>query len=136
MSTPEFPYRAAVVMTDALAGHAEDLIEQLTLVTSGKYQFAGGGAGDDGRFTRTHVFCGVKAYTNAVVALELLSTKPIGIGVGHGWVPAGHKLRVDRGHRRDARQPERVPGGRGVRGARRGDGPGVQSRGADAVLSA
>ena len=94
LSMPELPYRAALVMTDALAGHADDLVEQLTLLTSGKYQFAGGGAGDDARFTQTHVFLGVKAYTDAVVALELLSTKPMGIGVGHGWVPAGPQLRV------------------------------------------
>lgn len=94
LTASEFPYRAALVMTDALAGHADDLVEQLTLVTAGKYQFAGGGAGDDAPFTKTHVFYGVKAYTDAVVALELLSTKPIGVGVSHGWLPAGHALRV------------------------------------------
>jgi hypothetical protein len=89
-----FPYRAALVMTDALAGHADDLVEQLTIVTSGKYQFAGGGAGDDARFARTHVFYGLEAFTDAVVALELLSVKPLGVGVGHGWVPASKALRV------------------------------------------
>jgi len=90
----DFPYRAALVMTDALAGHADDLVEQLTLLTSGKYQFAGGGAGDDARFERTHVFYGVEAFTDAVVALEMQSKKPLGVGVGHGWVPASDMLRV------------------------------------------
>lgn len=94
LNTSEFPYRAALVMTDALAGHADDLVEQLTLVTAGKYQFAGGGAGDDAKFTRTHVFHGLNAYTDAVVALELLSKKPMGVGVGHGWLPTGSVLRV------------------------------------------
>ncbi|MEP6593529.1 MAG: FIST N-terminal domain-containing protein [Acidobacteriota bacterium] len=94
LETRDFPYRAAVVMTDALAGHADDLVEQLTVVTSGKYQFVGGGAGDDARFTRTHVFYGTEAFTDAVVGLEVLSTRPIGIGVGHGWTPAGPGLRV------------------------------------------
>ena len=37
-------YRSALVMTDALAGHADDLIDQLTLATAGKYQIFGGGA--------------------------------------------------------------------------------------------
>ena len=64
------------------------------MLTSGKYQFAGGGAGDDAKFAQTHVFFGAKAYTDAVVALELLSVKPLGIGVGHGWTPAGKALRV------------------------------------------
>ena len=90
----EYPYRAALVMTDALAGHADDLIEQLTLLTAAKYQFAGGGAGDDARFSRTHVFCGVEAHTDAVVALEMLSRKPLGVGVSHGWVPGSETLRV------------------------------------------
>lgn len=31
----EYPYRAALVMTDALAGHTDDLVEQLTVLTSG-----------------------------------------------------------------------------------------------------
>lgn len=90
----EFPYRSALVMTDALAGHTDDLVEQLTMLTSGKYQFAGGGAGDDARFTRTHVFFGTEAHTDAVIALELLSKKPMGIGVGHGWTPASKAIRV------------------------------------------
>ena len=90
----EFPYRTALIMTDALAGHADDLVEELTLLTAGKYQFAGGGAGDDAHFSKTHVFHGTDAFTDAVVGLELLSRKPIGIGVGHGWTPAGPALRV------------------------------------------
>jgi hypothetical protein len=90
----EYPYRAALVLTDALAGHADDLIEQLTMATSGTYEFAGGGAGDDAKFARTHVFCGTRVVTDAVVALEILSTKPIGIGVQHGWTPASEPLRV------------------------------------------
>ena len=90
----EFPYRSALVMTDALAGHADALVEQLTVLTSGKYQFAGGGAGDDAQFSRTHVFFGKEAFTDAVVGLELLSMKPLGVGVGHGWVPSGAPLRV------------------------------------------
>lgn len=94
----EFPYRSALVMTDALAGHADDLIEELTILTSGKYQFAGGGAGDDARFAQTHVFFGTEAVSDAVVALELLSLKPLGIGVGHGWTPAGASLRVTEAH--------------------------------------
>ena len=91
---PGFPHRAALVLTDALAGHADDLIEQLTLQTTGSHRFFGGGAGDDGRFRRTHVFFGTEAVTDAAVALEILSTKPIGIGVRHGWTPASQPLRV------------------------------------------
>ena len=89
-----FPFRTALVLTDALAGHADDLIDQLTFATSGMYQFLGGGAGDDTRFQKTHIFHGTEAITDAVVALEILSTKPVGIGASHGWQPAGDGMRV------------------------------------------
>lgn len=94
LDTYEYRYRSALIMTDALAGHSEDLVEQLTMLTSGKYQFAGGGAGDDANFSRSHVFLGTKAYSDAVVGLEILSDRPLGIGVGHGWTPASRPFRV------------------------------------------
>ncbi len=94
LHTTDYPYRAALVLTDALAGHADDLIEQLTIATSGGYELAGGGAGDDGKFSRTQVFHGTRVVSDAVVALEVLSQKPLGIGVEHGWVPASEPLRV------------------------------------------
>jgi hypothetical protein len=50
------PFRAALVMTDALAGHADELVDQLTRATGGQYQFFGGGAGDNAQFRRTQVF--------------------------------------------------------------------------------
>jgi hypothetical protein len=94
LSGQKYAYHAALVMTDAMAGHADDLVDQLTLATSGKYQFFGGGAGDDAQFRRTSVFCGGEVLTDAAVALEILSHKPLGIGVGHGWEPASRPLRV------------------------------------------
>jgi hypothetical protein len=87
-------FRSALVMTDALAGHADALVEEMTLRTGGNYRFFGGGAGDDGLFQQTHVFAGRRALSNAVVALEILSDKPVGVGVAHGWLPAGEGLRV------------------------------------------
>jgi hypothetical protein len=81
-------------MTDALAGHTDALVEDLTVRTGGEYRFFGGGAGDDGRFRTTHVFAGTKAYTNAVSALEMLCARPLGIGVSHGWQAASEPMRV------------------------------------------
>lgn len=88
------PHRAALVMTDALAGYADALVEELTLATRGDYAFFGGGAGDDGKFAATSVFANDEVLSNAVVALEIQSMRPIGIGVAHGWAPAGPGLRV------------------------------------------
>ncbi len=92
--TTGYAYRSAMVMTDALAGYADNLIEQITVLTAGAYQLFGGGAGDDAKFQRTHVFHGTEAYPDAAIALEILSNKPIGIGVHHGWEPASQLMRV------------------------------------------
>ena len=97
-SDQSFGYRSAMIMTDALAGHADALVEELTVASAGQYQFFGGGAGDNAQFQRTVVFCGTKALTDAAVALEILSEKPIGIGVSHGWLPASEPFRVTESH--------------------------------------
>ncbi|MBA3889703.1 MAG: FIST C-terminal domain-containing protein [Gemmatimonadaceae bacterium] len=94
VANPDFRFRTAIVMVDALAGYTDDLVDRMTTATGGMYQFVGGGAGDDGNFACTHVFHGETAHTNAVVALEILSNKPIGIGARHGWNAAGDPLRV------------------------------------------
>ena len=88
------PYRSALIMTDALAGHTEALVEEMTIATGGNYRFFGGGAGDDGLFQKTHVFAGRQPVSDAVAALEILSMQPVGVGVSHGWVPAGEGMRV------------------------------------------
>lgn len=89
-----FPHRSALVMTDALAGHADLLVDELTLATGGQYQFFGGGAGDNARFQRTSVFLGREVLNGAAVALEILTEKPLGVGVRHGWAPASMPFRV------------------------------------------
>ncbi len=88
------PHRAALVLVDALAGHAEEFVNALTVETAGSYRFFGGGAGDDARFQKTFVFCGTEVFQDAAVALEIVSKKPIGIGARHGWTPASAPLRV------------------------------------------
>ena len=89
-----FPFRAALILADALAGHADILVDQLTLATAGQYQFFGGGAGDNAQFQKTTVFCGEEVLSDAAVALEILSSKPLGVGVSHGWTPASRAHRV------------------------------------------
>lgn len=91
---PEFPYRSALVLTDALAGYVDEIIHNMMIRTGGTYQIFGGGAADDARFQKTHVFLGSDEHTDALVVLEMLSKKPIGLGVRHGWQASGPALRV------------------------------------------
>lgn len=91
---PEYKYKTVLLLADALAGYTDELIENLNNLTGGVYQFFGGGAGDDAKFSKTHVFCGTEAITDGVVGLEILSHSPLGIGVQHGWQPTGELMRV------------------------------------------
>ena len=90
----DFPYRCALVMTDALASYTDDMIHEMTVRTGGTYQLFGGGAADDARFQQTHVFLGTEVHADAVVVLEMLSKRPVGLGLRHGWEPSGPPLRV------------------------------------------
>ena len=93
-NTSDYRYRSLLLLTDALAGNTEELLDELMLLTAGRYQIFGGGAGDDAKFSRTHVFYGTEAVSDSAVALEILSQKPLGIGVSHGWKPASAPMRV------------------------------------------
>ncbi|MEJ7694203.1 FIST N-terminal domain-containing protein [Daejeonella sp.] len=90
----EYQYHSAMIFADALSGYTDELIELLTESTLGKYQFFGGGAGDNANFQSTHIFFDTGAYTDAAVILEILSNKPIGVGAAHGWAAVGEKMRV------------------------------------------
>lgn len=97
-STREFGYkhRYGLVLTDALGGYVEDLMDALTRKTAGSHHFFGGGAGDDAKFQKTHVFFGTWAHSDAAVVLEILSERPLGIGAAHGWRPVSPLLTVDK----------------------------------------
>jgi hypothetical protein len=90
----EYRYRVALILTDALAGHTDEFLEQLALQTAGTYRFVGGGAGDNAQFRATPVLFDTRPVADAAVGLEILSHRPIGIGVRHGWQPASASMRV------------------------------------------
>lgn len=86
--------RTLFLMTDGLAGRAEELIEELVTQTAMQYQLFGGAAGDDARFKETYVFYQDQVLTNAFVCAEVLSERPLAIGISHGWQSASRPLRV------------------------------------------
>ena len=90
----QYQYHSAMIFADALSGYTDELIDLLTEKTGGMYQFFGGGAGDNANFKRTDVFLNDQVATDSAVILEILSNKPIGVGVSHGWHATGQKMRV------------------------------------------
>lgn len=90
----QYKYHTGMLLADALSGYTDEIIEKLTLSTAGIYQFFGGGAGDNARFRETNVFFDTEVVPDAVVMLEILSNKPIGIAVSHGWQKGSDLFRV------------------------------------------
>ncbi|WP_394821684.1 FIST signal transduction protein [Pendulispora albinea] len=93
IGNPSFAYRTALVFADAMAGQSDRFALHLSTLTGGSYRFVGGGAGDE-RFEDRVVFHGTEVVADAAVALEILSNKPIGVGVTHGWSPRSGAFRV------------------------------------------
>jgi hypothetical protein len=93
VAPPDY-FRTGILFVDALAGHTEPFLDQLTVATAGAYQFVGGGAGDDGQFLKTSVFMGSEVFEDAAVVLGIVSRAPLAVGVGHGWSPRSDRMRV------------------------------------------
>ncbi len=85
-----------VLLTDGLAGTGErlvnDLYEERLLSAS---QIVGGAAGDEGRFSATHVGA-TRARPDAAAAIHVFSASPWGLGVDHGLRPTTKPMRVTR----------------------------------------
>lgn len=96
----QYRYRTALVLCSATNGLTEEIITALHLETGGKYRFFGGGAGSgiEEASTQAKVFMDGEVKSDAAVALEILSTRPIGIGVRHGWTAATGPMRVTSSH--------------------------------------
>ncbi len=94
LSDYTYRYHTALVFADALSGYTDELVELLTEKTTGLYQFFGGGAGDNANFQNTFVFYNDSAEKDAAVVLEILSNKPLGVGISHGWKPRSEKMKV------------------------------------------
>lgn len=79
-------------VTAPLAGLVEAVFDRL----GGRIRYAGGGAGDNLRFLRTYQLLGDRILADAAVAALATSSKPIGVGLAHGWHPVSPPLIVTR----------------------------------------
>lgn len=91
-----FPNATCIVLSDGLAGHGEDIVDEIHSVAGGLAQVVGGAAADDAQFVRTDVFLDDQHYTDAIIVVAAFSKTPIGIGVRHGLTPACQSLIVTR----------------------------------------
>jgi hypothetical protein len=89
-----YQYHTILLLADTRSGCVESTVQKLTLLTDGIHEIFGGGAGDNAQFSYTPVFYDTEAVTNALVALEIHSHKPFGIGVRHGWHPVSSPMHI------------------------------------------
>lgn len=91
---PDWRGRTLMLFVDGLAGKAEELVDELVAATGMQYQLFGGAAADQVRFEKTCVFNGDEILSGAFVCVEILSEKPFGVGMSHGWNPVAGPFRV------------------------------------------
>lgn len=85
-----------LLLPDGVTGSLGGLVEAVFDRLGDRVRYAGGGAGDNLRFLRTHQFLGDRVLTDAAVAALVTSPKPAGVGVAHGWRPVSPPLIVTR----------------------------------------
>jgi methyl-accepting chemotaxis protein len=89
-----YPHRTAILLLDPLAGNGEETTLLAASMLGDGVRLAGGAAGDDLAMKTTHVACGARAASDAVVVATLFSQSPLGVGVCHGHAPLSRPLRV------------------------------------------
>lgn len=87
-------YRTSFLLADQLIGQTDTFFAALTRLSRGTHELFGIGAGDDACFQYTPVFCDTEVIGGGVVALEILSSSPIGIALQHPWYPASPPMLV------------------------------------------
>jgi hypothetical protein len=92
------PFRVLMMIADGLTREQHELVRGAYSVLGMEVPIVGGCTGDDLDYAVTHQFlgtgAGVRAYTDALVAVGLGSTGPIGIGLAHGWAKRGDPMVV------------------------------------------
>jgi hypothetical protein len=89
-----YQYHTILLLADARSCCVENTVQKLILLTDGMYEIFGGVAGDNAQFSYTPVFYDTEVVTNALVALEIHSHKPLGIGVCHSWRPVSSPMHI------------------------------------------
>ena len=85
-------YAAALVLADGLSGSLAEAVQSATSVLGPLCPLVGGGAGA----LHPNQFVNDATYDDAIAIALLTTSAPIGVGVYHGWTPAGQGLVVTR----------------------------------------
>lgn len=93
---PAGEYQVLLLLTDGLAGDQQEIVRGAYGVAGATVPLVGGCAGDGLEMRRTVQLHGDEVLDGAVVGVALSSSRPLGIGVRHGWRPVGEPMLVTR----------------------------------------
>ncbi|HEY1014367.1 MAG TPA: FIST N-terminal domain-containing protein [Herpetosiphonaceae bacterium] len=86
----------AIMLADGLTGSLTEVVKQASNTLGPLCPLVGGGAGDNLKFLGTSQFVNDEVRSDAIAMALITSAAPVGIGVQHGWQPAGRALVVTR----------------------------------------
>lgn len=92
--SPVYRYRYLFLLVDGVMCHTDDFLDQLAVLDERKHLFFGASGADYAQFRHIALFYNTEVFSNAVVALEILSLKPLGIGAAHHWEPSSYDMFV------------------------------------------
>jgi hypothetical protein len=87
-------HAALLLFVDSESGDQAEIVAGAYEIAGGRIPLAGGAAGGDVRAQ----FADGESLSGSVVAVALVSSTPIGVGIGHGCVPRGAPSIVTRSH--------------------------------------
>lgn len=90
----ESQHQVLLLLVDGLTGDTNDIVRGAYDAVGASTPIVGGCAGDDLAMESTYQLTGSTVMTRSVVGVALRSTAPIGLGVRHGWTPAGQPMTV------------------------------------------
>jgi hypothetical protein len=90
------PHSVLLLLTDGLTPDQREIARGAYEVSTAVIPFVGGAAGDSLNWERTSTFGDGRVLPNGIVAVWINSARPMGVGVDHGWRPAGKPMLVTR----------------------------------------
>jgi hypothetical protein len=90
----DLPHRVVLLLSDGLAGDQQEVVRGAHGVLGAAVPLVGGCAGDDLKMSRTFQLYADQVLSDSVVAAEIASNGPLGIGVRHGWRRVGEPMLV------------------------------------------
>jgi hypothetical protein len=98
MASIDAPHQVLLMIADGMTKEQHELVRGAYSVVGLEVPIVGGCSANGQAYSVTYQFhgtgAGAQAHTDALVAVGIGSTGPIGVGIAHGWVKSGEPMLV------------------------------------------